>query len=512
MSSIEKYLQKYGPTRSSVISNYLVKIENLTPEAARKRLSRIKPPLHRFPIQLLPKKEHFIYHHDQRREEWFWINFLESMRSSGAIFGSSIDGLLARQGVVLEEEFTTISGAPDVLMKGQIMAKSVIDRLIRADVIERTNFFDGNTYISIHRNELGSADWKGLKGRKLAEGILLDGLREWVRKIGAASYNSIKIRGDADRKPIGPFMFDLAGPSYLLPVKSSGKQPGFLVADVFAGTTLDKCQIQYFIRKVTMLHSLLKNSGVLPVLVADGFTSEALVAGHSAGVMLATPKDLFGNRVGIAMKTLLKTLNNAAAYASTSPDRIVKLIDDLSEIEGAAGNLRGVLFELLTAYLIRKDAVSIDMGRLARDPKSGKTADIDILKFTNQQAECVAIECKGKVPGGSVSLEEAEEWVRRLPIFQAYLRSLSHLQEAKLSFELWTSGTFDIDARQYLEKEQGKRKKFPIKWKDGDGVIKISKEYKEKSITDALKEHFMKHPLKETNISENVLKKNVLRP
>ena len=47
----------------------------------------------------------------------------------------------------------------------------------------------------------------------------------------------------------------------------------------------------------------------------------------------------------------METLKNAAAIATTNPERLAKLIDDLSEIEGAAGNLRGVLFEKLINFL-----------------------------------------------------------------------------------------------------------------------------------------------------------------
>jgi len=105
------------------------------------------------------------------------------------------------------------------------------------------------------------------------------------------------------------------------------------------------------------------------------------------------------------------------------------------------------------------------------------------------------------VPGGTISLSEVEDWIRRLPIFQAYLRSQNHLRETKLSFELWTSGTFDKDALEYLAEEKKKRIKFPIAWKDGDDVLDLARKGKEKAITDALKQHFFKHPLADVTSS-----------
>jgi hypothetical protein len=497
MDSISDYLEQNGPTRSSIIADWLQKDCQITAEAARKRISRIKQPLRKFPIHLLPKGESFLYHQEQRKEERFWVNLQRDMRATESIFGAAIDGLIARHGVILEKEFLVISGATSTPLKKQLMAKTVADRLINAGIIERRNLEDGNSYLFICRNEISNPDWGGIESRNLTEGIILDGLREWAKKLGLASYNKINIRGEINMKPVGPFMFDLAGPSYLLPFKNKVKQPGFLVADVFSDGILDEYQIRYFIRKAQIIQSVMKNTGVLGMLIAEGFTGKAITEGHTAGIILSTPKDIFGNRAGKAIQTLLETLSDTARYASSSPERIAKLINDLSEIEGSAGNLRGILFELLVAYLARRSAVSIDMGVRAKDASNGKTADIDILKFTSQGSECTAIECKAKIPGGSVNIEEVQDWIRRLPTFQAHIRSLSHLKEAKITFEIWTSGNFNTDALELLNKEKEKRLKCPISWKDGQQVLSIAKEGKEKAITDALQQHFIKHPLYE---------------
>lgn len=97
---------------------------------------------------------------------------------------------------------------------------------------------------------------------------MLDGLREWCRKIGLASYNAIRIRGDEDLKPIGPFAFDLAGPSYLLPLQGSANKPGFVVADVFAEGILTVHEIQFFIRKARVLKASFKDIGIMSLIVS----------------------------------------------------------------------------------------------------------------------------------------------------------------------------------------------------------------------------------------------------
>ena len=127
--------------------------------------------------------------------------------------------------------------------------------------------------------------------------------------------------------------------------------------------------------------------------------------------------------------------------------------------------------------------------------EAGETADIDVLKITNQAAACVAIECKGKQPGGIVPVEDVQAWMRRIPIVRSHFGRREDLREADISFELWTSGTFDPDALALLNAEKPKRTKGRIDWKDGDEVLALAKAGREKAITNALHEHFLKHPL-----------------
>lgn len=145
------------------------------------------------------------------------------------------------------------------------------------------------------------------------------------------------------------------------------------------------------------------------------------------------------------------------------------------------------------AYLVRRDAQSINMAVVATDSTSGKFAGIDILRYTNQRADCVTIECKGKEPGGVPSLEDAQDWIRRLPVFLSYLKAVN--REATVSLELWTSGEIANDPLAYLTREKANRTKNPIAWRVGQDVLALAASGKEKAIADALKQHFLHYPL-----------------
>ena len=416
--SIAQYLSDHGPSRSSLIVAALVQ-QGASPEAARQSVARAKPPIRRFPVPMLPKREAFLYLEKDRNSERFWDNFVRDLRKSNSAFAAAIDGMIARGGLIQAEQFSVISGATALPRKGQLHADVVAKRLIASDFMKEINI-DAEQKCYQLVVPLAYGNPAVMRARDLTERIILDGLREWSRKIGLASYNAIRIRGDADLMPIGPFAFDFAGPSYLLPLKSGRAGPGFVVADVFAEGRLTADQIQFFIRKAQILNSSLKNLNVLSVIVADSFTGEAVTAGHAAGIMLATPKDLFGNRVGAAISSLCTVLKDAATYASSSPERLTQLLDNLMDIEGRSLNLRGILFELVVGYIARRNAVSIDMGITAKDSSTGKTADIDVQAITSQSSMVTAIECKGKAPGGSLSRDEVERWLGKITIFRAH--------------------------------------------------------------------------------------------
>ncbi|MBZ9959016.1 hypothetical protein [Mesorhizobium sp. BR1-1-14] len=485
----------HGPSRSSRLAELLISEHGLTAEAARKRLSRSKPPIHSFPIPLLPKQEAFVYHVKDRQTERFWQNFHRDLRETESVYGAAIDGLSARGGVVSVDEFSVISGAP-ILQKKQVAAVKVAQRLQDAGMTHTIDIQNYGSVIALRIPTLNSRGNVMYDVRQMAEGVLLDGIREWARRLGIASYNSIAIRGDDHPRTVGPYKWDLTGPSYLLPLKKSnaGKdQQGFTVADVFVGTVLNEYQIRYFIRKARGLLAT-RIGSILPIIVADGFTGEAYTLGHRNGLLMATPESLFGSHAGSAFTSLVETLQNAAAIVSKNPSRLVTLLSSLKDIAGRAGNLRGVLFELVCAYLIRNDGNSIDLGKKAYDPKVGKFYDIDIM-CVRGKAECVLYECKAGEPGHVVTRAEVEEWLRRIPTFVEYVRANTFLREAEIRCEIWTSGEFDADALVMLASEKARRTNIRIDWKNGKAVRAAGTGLKEKTITDAIDQHFFKHPL-----------------
>ena len=280
----------------------------------------------------------------------------------------------------------------------------------------------------------------------------------------------------------GTFRFDLCGPCYLRPLartRKSKTDPGFLVADVLLNNeTLDEAAVAPFLRKCATLSHLRKIRPFLPMLIADGFTPEALRACRSRGIIATRPETLFGRDVAEALADLFKTLSNAAAMAAANPDRVENLFTRLSAIEGSAGNLRGALFELLVGHVVRSvEGGSIDIGVLVTNPRTGQKAEIDVRLV--KERTVIVYECKGYQPSSTIRKDEIEEWLsKRIGIINATQRYEQRFDGCEFRFEYWTCGSFDEEAIAQLEAASIRTRKYAIGWKDGAAVREYAKAIK----------------------------------
>ena len=501
MKPIEKALTKVGPARTDRLVTILTQSLNISREAARQRLSRARTPVERYPGFLLPRREAFFYLRSQRNTERYWENLLRDLRETGTVYACAIDGLDARGGIVPVGEFAVVSGAPTALKK-QVPSDGVAKKLVDLGVMEEVEISGlGRCFVANPYSVIEPLDTSHIRARRLIEGVVLDGLRQWARNNGIGSYGKIAIRGEDHPLKVGQFKWDLTGPSYLLPVRRSNTQNGFIVADVFASARLDVPHIRYFVRKVQTYQKTSNSGALFPILMAESFTGDALTEGHKIGLMLTTPRNLFGRNVAISLAELLSTLKNAAASAAGDSERLSKLLDQLSEIEGRAGNMRGIMFELIAAHIAKREfGGSIDFGIQHTHRENGKEADLDVVCVTHDAVH--VIECKGKSPGGTVSLKEVNKWLGKIPIMQDYVACREHLREHDQTYEFWTTGTFEADALAKLEVEQANRTRRPISWKDGKAVRKITARRRLKTIGNALDQHFIKHPLAKLGLAE----------
>jgi hypothetical protein len=346
MTIVESMLLKDGPCLSSDLARKL-KATGMSPDVARQRIARAGPNVLRLKGLVFPRNARFLYHEKDAGKERYWTALARVVSEASPAYGPALAALRARDGVVPLEQFSIISGSP-IRQRGQISSETVLERLEAVHLVQRGELQSVGPVVALHANGyLGTPNVERLRARLLVEKILLLAVRDWARRLGVASHDKIAIRGEGEVPTYGTFNWDLCGPSYMVPIvrreRDGTPKPGFLVCDVIAGASVDEHAVAAYIRKFKLSASLRNLPPVLPILLADGYTREAFRLGRSHGLMLATPKNLFGRDIAIGLATLLETISKAAAIAVAKPEVISELFDKLGAIKGADRNLRGSL-------------------------------------------------------------------------------------------------------------------------------------------------------------------------
>ena len=208
---------------------------------------------------------------------------------------------------------------------------------------------------------------------------------------------------------------------------------------------------------------------------------------------MATPGNLFGDVIAVALRDLVIVLTEATQKASTDPDRLYGILRGLTQNEGAAFQIRGPLFELATLAAVSLLEVGTKkLGERARDG-NGNEADIDVLVI-QENIRTLAIECKGRLGSGEVELATVQDWLtRQVPRIDEHV--LSKYGTATRQYQLWTPGSLSVDAVAYLEARKAEIKKYEVAWRTGPEVRAYFANTKNAALTKLLDEFYLQHPV-----------------
>ncbi len=494
--SIEILLNKLGPSSSSKIKDSLV-AGGLSEEAARQRISRSRRQVRRFTTIRLPKRENFLYLDSQYNSYAFWDSLVRSHTETNSAYGVAMQSVMARGGAIPKNFFSIVSGSPKKLKK-HIASDHILENLISCKLLKIEN--DDVLGECVLIDAQGKLDYSGidsLRARLVVEDIVVKAVFDWSRKLGLVSYDAIKKRTLQEVPIFGQFGWDITAPSYVRPLASfdiNKVTPGFMVIDV-TNSTIGVEGAKYFIKKCSVNRSIKNMKPFLAMLVAERFSKDAYRLGKSSGVIFTIPEILFGKEIAENLRALSATLENAAAIATKNPEKLLKLFNSLSSIEGAAINLRGALFELIVGHLVYKgEGNSIDIGVKVKNSK-GKSAEIDIRRVKGDH-QLALYECKGYQPSTQISVDDIDLWLsKKVPIIRGALLQEERFKNSNMLFEYWTSGEFSPEAIELLKKKKNTTRKYEIRWKNGGDILNYAREIKSNTMVDILNQHYSKHPL-----------------
>lgn len=504
-SPIADILKREGPMLSSDLSKLLEQRYGLNPTAARKRVERGCDGVNKLSQIVFPHRARFVYLEQSYGSQHFFHNLMEALKKTRSAYYLALRALELRDNVMPRAHFLIACGAP-IAQKKHISAESLLERLIKAALVKEVDLPGGQISVMRCDSEQMSdipSMWGKMKSRLIAEKVTLLAVKDWARNLGMVSYESVETREDEGRDTlpkVGTFNWDLAGPSYLHPMRtysSTVLKPGFFVCDIALNGWISPDDIGAFLHKCTTLRSLPKVGKCLQVFVAEAYQTEAFALLKGEGVIPATTESLFGHDVAVALKNLCNVLNDTAKLTE-SPAALDKIFNDLSRIEGASYSLRGSLFEFAVAQICRSTFAGYDqeMNRIVKDPM-GKQAEIDVLAVRKNH-EVIFIECKGIHPASTLDDDEVIKWLdKRIPILRGAAKSHSDWAALTQRYELWTSGRFSEKALALVSARQEKSSKLVIQLRDAEYVLDEAKASKEAGLLKTYEQHFVKHPMQE---------------
>lgn len=456
-------------------------------------IERSRQSIYRFDRIRFTHNQQFLYLPEHYKQGPYWEGLIRAFKITNSVYGLALQSLIARGAMIPLPYFDIVSGSPERLSK-HISSSTVLKQLVGIGLFEIVEHSDLGACVKITDGalpELTLPKPSMLRASVIAEEIILSGLKEWIRNTGLGSANSIHTRNLRKQPKFGQFKWDLSAPSYLQPLRRLTKErkplAGFVVADVLLGRDVEPADVEYFFRKTDTMNR--QPSAFVAMLIANRFREDALRAGRNKGLLFVTTETLFGREVAEGITQLIQVLSNAAAAISSDPTLVSQLFLKLDALKGASLNLKGPLFELLQAHLMRVHGWNLlSIGDLRRDPISKRVAEIDILAIKGTQV--VACECKGYV-GNAVEEEEVEKWLQtKVPTIRASMEFDRFYQTKEVIFQFRTTSTFSSEALAYLKNKKSEIKKFQFDWEDGSGVLAYAKNLEDNYAMKILREQY----------------------
>lgn len=481
MTYLEKLIKEEGPILSSeLIESLINKEKGLTRDAARKRLSRIKSDIVR--VKGLFADGQFLFHEKEIfNSEEYYTGLYNALKKAGKQYFTILQSLDFHYGQLKLEHLPSYSISPVLDLKGHVTFNSVLEKLISLRLITIKDDF-----ILLSNIPDSNFNSKKAKGLDVAKNFILIQFNDWTRKIGLVSYNSSKFYSE-----FGKYQFNFVSPSYVGTLPKNNKTnliPGFVVADILIGNTVNENQIDFFLNKIKAIKYQKNSSNFIPFLIVESIDTKSLNKLKSQGVVIGFVNELFGENYKELLNSLINLVTNAGAILKKNPEAYLDLISKLNKlVDGKTNNLRGDLFELAVGYYQGRICKSIDIGKIIN--YEGLQREIDVFGFT--ESEIFISECKGY--NHKVSKEEVEIWLsEKTTIIRKWVLDNYMLSDKKLTFEFWSTGGFTDEAIEFLTKKKEKTKKYKIEFFDLNDMLTKSRELKSKKFTEILREYYVK--------------------
>jgi len=477
MTSIEKILNEKGPLMSNELSSIIEKSEKTSYNTASQRVARNN--------KILKIKGYFVsnlslcYLEKHIEDGLLYESLNKAMFENGKKYWYTLNALELHGGIINQKVLECYTNYPVIELKGHLPFRKIIQKFIKSNILIFNNEY---YYISpkLKKNNFNSLTYKTIEAIK--ENILTD-FGNLNRNIGLISYNTAEKYAE-----FGKFRWAFKGVSNITGLMQ-GNKPGFVLADIIIGTSITEKDVSFFVEKIKHIQSFNNASRIIPFLIIDDLSKEALHSLKSHGIAVGFINELFGQKYADTLKKLISVLNNAGASLKSSPEKYLDLIKELKKYnEGLANNIRGALFEFVVGHIHSLDSnSSIDLGREIYENDSRH--EMDVLAVYNDKV--VIAECKAK--RSKADIEAVDKWLGvKIPAFKKWIEKQETWNKKKIEFEFWSTGGFTDDAIEKLDEISSSATRYKVSYFNPDDIRNKALSLKNKKLKEALDDFFLR--------------------
>jgi|GEM_PF-4418996 len=480
-------VEKLGPCASGTLIEAIVREAGGTGAAVRQRISRAvrRGELRYLGHLRLPSAGRVYYTPEQRTESEWDHRLWKALDAAGSSYRHLLHHMLQNAGRLAAHRAESLCGFPIRPRKGHLLWDTARDNLLQDGIIWEAKHPVLGQILCLQQP--ATTDSQVAYARFRSEQALALATKEFLRRNGLTAFGQVRVRHSGDDAEFGGYAWDITAPTYISPYASSrqdgGRLPGFWVVDCLVGRKVRQRDLDAFLEKIAAARTHRRCRPFTPMFVADGYEQSAFETGRRAGAVLTTPAMLLGEEAANMLRLLLETLSNPGAIAKKNPKRVADIGERFAALEGAMGNLRGDLFELLVGIaVLAEGGGNISVKREIRSDGNCLT-DIDVEVIAGSKA--IVVECKGTLSTKQIGVEIVREWFRNtVPKIRA-ARS-SAFDGKRETYAFWTSGQFHPDALGFLKRHKESCRKYEVEWKDSDAVKVHLRTHKQERLVPVL--------------------------
>ncbi|MBR1442965.1 MAG: hypothetical protein IJ583_05460, partial [Firmicutes bacterium] len=273
------------------------------------------------------------------------------------------------------------------------------------------------------------------------------------------------------------YYWDITAPTYLRPFitkTSDYVKPGFLVVDYFPQINVSAKAVEYFVSKVSSVAAKRNIRPFLPIFIALSYTQDAFNKLKENNILATTIANLLGKENEKLLYNIIDTLKdmNKKILKDDSIESINKILKEVVKFDGKFNNLKGSLFELLTANAMFKiHGGYVEINKKFYE-KNLTLAEVDVMCVVGN-SEILIIECKAYK--NLIDEKFIEEWNNKISKTYNWLRKQNENNDKKITFEYWTTSDFTEEAQKLLAEKSSITKKYTINWKNRSEILNFLK-------------------------------------